>query len=71
MDIEALGFIIGLIGAVYMKASVGLMRVSQPLPDLRIIGREPDNPALNAFLKGLFLILVGLGVETYARLFSH
>ena len=71
MDIETLGFIIGLIGAMYMKASIGLMRSSQPEPELRMIGREPENPALTAFLKGLVLILLGLGAETYGRLFSY
>jgi hypothetical protein len=69
MDIETLGFVIGLIGAVYMKASISLMRYSESRPELRMIGREPENPALGAFLKGLLLILIGLTTETYARLF--
>jgi hypothetical protein len=33
------------------------------------MGRELEEPALKAFLRGLALVLVGLGVETYARLF--
>jgi hypothetical protein len=53
-----------------MKASISLMRYSESRPELRMIGREPENPALGAFLKGLLLILIGLTTETYARLFS-
>jgi hypothetical protein len=69
MDIEGLGFIIGLIGAVWMKSSMNLMREYEDQPELRMIGREPDNPALKAFVRGLSLVLIGLGIETYARLF--
>jgi hypothetical protein len=36
-----------------------------------MIGREPDNPALKAFIRGLSLVLLGLGLETYARLFLN
>jgi len=71
MDIEGLGFIIGLIGAMWMKSSMNLMREHNDQPELRMIGREPDNPALKAFMRGLTLVLVGLGVETYARLFLN
>jgi hypothetical protein len=71
MDIESLGFVIGLVGAMYIKASMSLMRCSAPQAELRMIGREPENPALSAFMKGLLLILIGLGAETYARLFTH
>ena len=34
-----------------------------------MIGREPENPALKAFVRGLALVLLGLGIETYARIF--
>ena len=68
MDIEGLGFIIGLIGAVWMKSSIRLMREYREQPELRMIGREAENPALKAFLRGLSLVLVGLGIETFARL---
>ena len=70
MGIEGLGFLIGLIGAVYLKASINLMRHSEPHPEMLMIGREPENPALRAFIKGLLLILLGLAAETYARLFT-
>jgi hypothetical protein len=69
MDIEGLGFVIGLIGAIWMKSSMNLMRNTKDQPELKMIGREPDNPAFKAFIRGLSLVLLGLGVETYARLF--
>jgi hypothetical protein len=69
MDIEGTGFVIGLIGAIWMKSSMNLMRDYQPQPEHKMIGREPENPALKAFLRGLSLVLLGLGLETYARLF--
>ena len=71
MDIEGLGFIIGLIGAVWMKSSVRLMREYREQPELRLIGREAENPALKAFLRGLSWVLVGLAIETFARLFLN
>jgi hypothetical protein len=69
MDIEGLGFIIGLIGAIWMKSSMNLFRRHEEQPELKMIGREMENPALKAFIRGLSLVLVGLGIETYARLF--
>jgi hypothetical protein len=71
MDIEGAGFVIGLIGAVWMKVSMHLMRKQKDQPDLRLIGREPESPALKACLRGLSLILLGLGIETYARVFAN
>ena len=71
MDIEGVGFIIGLIGAIWMKSSMNLIRGYQPHPELKMIGRETENPALKAFIRGLSLVLVGLGIETYARLFLY
>ena len=71
MDIEGSGFLIGLIGAIWMKASMNLMRKPRDQPELKMIGREPEDPALKAFLRGLSLVLVGLGIETYARLFLN
>ena len=72
MDLETCGFVIGLLGAIWMKSSLNLMRrqrEQQQIAFLRTMGREPEEPALKAFLRGLALVLVGLGVETYARLF--
>ena len=68
MDIEGAGFVIGLIGAIWMKSSMNLMREYKPQEEYRMIGREPENPALKAFVRGLSLVLLGLGIETYARL---
>ena len=71
MDIEGIGFVIGVIGAVWMKSSMNVMREYKEQPELKMIGRETENPALKAFMRGLSLVLLGLGVETYARLFLH
>jgi hypothetical protein len=71
MDIEATGFIIGLIGAIWMKSAMNLVRRYEEQPELKIIGRETENTALKAFIRGLSLVLVGLGIETYARLFLN
>lgn len=72
MELETLGFVIGLVGAIWLKSSLNLMR-SQGEPHqialLRRVGREPEAPALKAFVRGLALVLFGLGIETYARLF--
>ena len=71
MGIEGLGFVIGVIGAIWLKSSMNLMREQKEQPELKMIGREPEDPALKAFMRGLTLILIGLGLETYARLFLH
>jgi hypothetical protein len=69
MDIEGVGFIIGLIGAIWMKISMNSINQYKEQPELKMIGREMENPALKAFIRGLSLVLTGLGIETYARLF--
>jgi hypothetical protein len=71
MDIEGIGFVIGLIGAIWLKSSMNMTRDAGVQPELKMIGREPEDPALKAFLRGLSLVLLGLGLETYARLFFH
>ena len=71
MDIEGMGFIIGLIGAIWMKSSMNMIREYREQPELKMIGREKENPALKAFIRGLSLVLSGLGIETYARLFLN
>jgi len=71
MDIEGLGFIVGLIGAIWMKSSMNMIREYREQPELKMIGREKENPALKAFIRGLSLVLSGLGIETYARLFLN
>jgi hypothetical protein len=69
MDIEGIGFIVGLIGAIWMKSAMNLLKEDKQQPELKMIGRETENPALKAFIRGLSLVLAGLGLETYARLF--
>jgi len=72
LDLETCGFLIGLVGAIWMKSSLNLVRRQrepQQIELLRTMGRELEEPALKAFLRGLALVLVGLGVETYTRLF--
>jgi len=71
MDLEGAGFVIGLIGAIWMKISMNLMREYKEQPVLKMIGRDTENPALKAFIRGLGLVLLGLGIETYARLFLN
>ena len=71
MDVEGVGFLIGIIGAIWMKSSMNLMRDYRPPAELKMIGREPENPAQKAFLRGLSLVVLGLVLETFARLFLH
>ena len=71
MDVELVGFIIGLIGAIWMKTSITLKRNYKPQPELQMIGREPEDPSQKAFIRGLCLVILGLGLETYARLFLN
>jgi hypothetical protein len=70
MDIESLGFVIGLIGAVILKSSMSLMNEQAKNVEVaKSLGREPENLALKSFLRGLTLVVLGLGLETYARIF--
>jgi hypothetical protein len=70
MDIETLGFTIGLIGAVLVKASLGDLKKQPVHSDLeKSLGRVPENRALKIFVRGIGLVLAGLGLETYARIF--
>ncbi|MBM4298551.1 MAG: hypothetical protein FJ143_12505 [Deltaproteobacteria bacterium] len=71
MDIEGIGFVIGIIGAIWLKSSINMARQQRDQPELKMIGREPEDPALKAFIRGPTLILLGLGLETYARLFLN
>jgi hypothetical protein len=50
---------------------MNLIRDHKDQPELKMIGREPENPALKAFIRGVALVLLGLGIETYARLFLN
>ena len=69
MDIEGVGFIIGLIGAIWMKSSMNLTRKYREQPELKMTGREMENPALKAFIRGLSLVLAGLGQRQRGQIF--
>jgi len=71
MELEGIGFVIGIIGAIWLKSSMNLAREQREQPELKMIGREQEDPALRAFIRGLSLILLGFGLETYARLFLN
>jgi hypothetical protein len=65
---EFAGFILGIFGAIWLKASMNLSegrKRQQKLP------RGEEDPAVAAFIKGFSLILLGFGIETLARLFLN
>lgn len=71
MHLEFAGFIIGVIGAIWLKISVNLMNREKENPEIEKLRPRFENPAVEAFIRGLSLILIGLGVETFARLFLN
>ncbi len=71
MTLELAGFIIGIIGAIWMKISVNLLNQEKNKPEIAGIPPGRESPALRAFIKGLTLILIGLGIETFTRLFLN
>lgn len=71
MNFEFMGFIIGAIGAIWMKASLHLFKEERDKPNIEGLISRQESPALKAFIKGLSLILIGLGMETVGRLFLH
>ena len=66
---EFAGFVIGVIGAICLKASMNLLNQEREQPDAKKLLPGEESPAVAAFIKGLSLILIGLGIETFARLF--
>ena len=44
MDIEGVGFVIGLIGAIWMKSSMNLIRGYQEQPELKMIRSRSGKP---------------------------
>jgi hypothetical protein len=56
---ELVGFILGLIGAIWMKISLSLLNreKAKPEPDGPYLREE--SPAQRAFLRGISLILIG------------
>ncbi len=70
MNIEFVGFLIGIVGAIWMKCSMNLLHQRNKQPEMeKMLGRQPEDPALRAFIRGISLVLIGLGLETIARLF--
>ena len=65
---ELAGFVIGIIGAIWLKVSLNFLQEQGQLEAKKLLPRE-ESPAVVAFIKGLSLILTGLGMETFARLF--
>ncbi|MBI4528678.1 MAG: hypothetical protein HY695_33190 [Deltaproteobacteria bacterium] len=70
MGIELAGFIVGLIGAIWLKASMHLLNQEKSRQEKFPVTSDKQNPAVGAFIKGISLILIGLVIETFARLFS-
>ena len=71
MNLEFVGFFIGIIGAMWMKISLSLFNQERSEPQVEGLSMERESPAMKAFIKGLSLILFGLGMETLARLFLN
>lgn len=66
---EFAGFIIDIIGAIWLKASMNLLKQERDQPEMKKLLPGEESPAATGFIKGLSLILVGLGMETLARIF--
>lgn len=66
-SIEMGSFILGILRAVWLKASMNFSS-QEKSRQLKFLADE-ENPAAAGFIKGLSLILVAFGMETPARLF--
>ncbi len=71
MSFEFAGFIIGVVGAIWIKVSMQLFNQERDKPEIEKLRPQLENPSLEAFVRGLSLILIGLGMETFARLFLN
>lgn len=69
MELDSIGFFIGLIGAFWMKTSLCMLNKEKETKAVRVSFPMEESPALKAFVRGLSLVLLGLGLETAARLF--
>lgn len=69
MTLDVIGFVIGLIGAVWMKSALGLLEQEKRNVQHQLLGHHRESPAVRAFIRGISLVLLGLGFETFARLF--
>ena len=71
MNFEFAGFAIGIFGAMLMKSSIKLLRQEKENAELLKLLPPRESVAVATFLKGLSLVLLGLGLETYSRLFYY
>lgn len=71
MNFEFTGFVIGIFGAMLMKSSIRLLRQEKENAELLKLLPPRESAAVATFLKGLSLVLLGLGMETYSRLFYY
>jgi hypothetical protein len=66
---ELAGFVIGIVGAIWLKISMNFLKQERDQSETKKFLLGEESPAVAAFIKGLSLILTGLGLETFARLF--
>ena len=71
MNLEFLGFFIGIIGAIWLKVSMRLMEKEKNMSEIEKMHPRIESPAEETFIKGISLILIGLGVEAFVRLFLN
>ena len=71
MNFEFVGFFIGIVGAIWLKVSMRLMENEQNMSEIEKLHPRIESPAVEAFIKGMSLILIGLGVEAFVRLFLN
>ena len=71
MNLEFLGFFIGIIGAIWLKVSMNLMEKEKNMSEIEKMHPRIESPAVETFIKGISLILIGLGVEAFVRLFLN
>jgi hypothetical protein len=69
MNFELAGFVIGVFGAMLMKGSINLLQQDKDNAELLKLLPPRQSVAVATFLKGISLVLLGLGLETYWRLF--
>jgi len=71
MTVEVVGLVVGIIGAMWMKSAMGLLSQERENPRKQLLGPRQESPAVQAFVRGISLVLMGLGIETFARLFLN
>ena len=69
MTVDVVGLVVGIIGAIWMKSAMGLLSQERENAHKQVRGPNQESPAVQAFVRGLSLVLMGLGIETFARLF--